>query len=150
MKMSDIIIRPIEDSYIEGIVTISLLSFPITWSKASFEKELDNKFARYVVAVKNGIVVGYGGMWLIVDEAHITNIAVHPEFRHCRIGSLILEELIHICKLENIYGMTLEVRRSNHIAQKLYIKYGFVEEGIRKGYYEDNREDAIIMWKRDL
>jgi ribosomal-protein-alanine N-acetyltransferase len=149
-KMNEIIIKPIEDKHIDGILTISLLSFPITWSKDSFEKELDNKFARYVVALKDNVVVGYGGMWIIVDEAHITNIAVHPEFRSYGIGSMLVEALLDVAKLENICAMTLEVRRSNHIAQNLYGKYGFVEEGVRKGYYEDNHEDAIIMWKRDL
>jgi ribosomal-protein-alanine N-acetyltransferase len=150
MKMNDIIICPIEDKHIEGILTISMLSFPITWSKNSFENELDNKFARYVVAVHQGVVVGYGGMWIIVDEAHITNIAVHPEYRGYRVGSMILEALLSICKLEDVCAITLEVRSSNYIAQGLYKKYGFIEEGIRKGYYEDNHEDAIIMWKRDL
>lgn len=148
--MINIVIKPIEDDHIDGILTISLLSFPITWSKDSFEKELDNKFARYVVAVKDNIVVGYGGMWIIVDEAHITNIAVHPEFRNYGIGSMLVEALIDIAKLENVCAMTLEVRKSNSIAKNLYSKYGFIEEGIRKGYYEDNHEDAIIMWKRDL
>jgi ribosomal-protein-alanine N-acetyltransferase len=148
--MNDIEIYPLEDKFIDGMLTISLLSFPITWSKDSFEKELDNKFARYVVAAKGDIVVGYGGMWIIVDEAHITNIAVHPEFRGNGIGSVILEALIEICTLEDVTAMTLEVRKSNHIAQALYGNYGFAAEGLRKGYYEDNKEDAIIMWKRDL
>jgi ribosomal-protein-alanine N-acetyltransferase len=148
--MNDIIISPIEDKYIDGILSISLLSFPVTWSKNSFEKELDNKFARYVVAIKDDVVIGYGGMWIIVDEAHITNIAVHPEFRGYGVGSMILEALIAICALEDVFAMTLEVRISNFVAQKLYEKYGFIQEGIRKGYYEDNHEDAIIMWKRDL
>lgn len=148
--MNDIEIYPLEDKFIDGMLTISLLSFPITWSKDSFEKELDNKFARYVVATKGDIVVGYGGMWIIVDEAHITNIAVHPEFRGNGIGSVIVEALIEICTLEDVTAMTLEVRKSNHIAQALYGNYGFEAEGLRKGYYEDNKEDAIIMWKRDL
>jgi [ribosomal protein S18]-alanine N-acetyltransferase len=148
--MNDVIICPLEDKYIEEILTISLLSFPRTWSKDSFEKELDNKFARYMVAVKNSIPVGYGGMWIIIDEAHITNVAVHPEFREGGIASMLLEALIEICKLEGVTAMTLEVRKSNVVAQNLYQKYGFQQEGIRKGYYEDNKEDAIIMWKRDL
>lgn len=148
--MNDVIIRPLEDKYIEDVLTISLLSFPRTWSKDSFEKELDNKFARYMIAVKDDIPVGYGGMWIIIDEAHITNIAVHPEFRGSGIASMLLEALFEICKLEGVTAMTLEVRKSNIVAQNLYGKFGFQQEGLRKGYYEDNKEDAIIMWKRDL
>lgn len=148
--MNNVEIVPIEEKYIEGILNISLLSFPISWSRESVEKELDNKFARYVVAVMNNIVVGFGGMWIIVDEGHITNIAVHPEYRQLGIGSMILEALIDICRLEGCLAMTLEVRRSNFKAQNLYTKYGFLQEGLRKGYYEDNKEDAIIMWKRNI
>lgn len=148
--MNNITISPIQDKFIDGILNISLLSFPVTWSKDSFEKELDNKFARYVVAEMNNTVVGYGGMWIIVDEAHITNIAVHPEFRGLSIGSQILDALVNICSIEGVTAMTLEVRKSNYVAQNLYSKFGFEQEGFRKGYYEDNKEDAIIMWKRDF
>lgn len=147
--MNNVEIFPIVDKYIEGIVNISMLSFPVSWSKTSVEEELDNKFARYVVAVKDNIVVGFGGMWVIIDEGHITNIAVHPEYRRLGIGSMLLEALIDICKLEGCLAMTLEVRKSNFKAQSLYSKYGFLQEGIRKGYYENNKEDAIIMWKRN-
>lgn len=148
--MNDLIICPLEDRFIDGILTVSLLSFPITWSKHSFENELDNNMARYLVALKDGVVVGFGGMWIIFDEAHITNIAVHPEYRGFYIGSSLLEGLMEICRLEGVLAMTLEVRKSNYIAQKLYLKYGFLQEGIRKAYYENNKEDAIIMWNRNI
>ncbi|WP_139905661.1 ribosomal protein S18-alanine N-acetyltransferase [Clostridium thermarum] len=148
--MSNVEIIPIEDKYIEGVLNVSMLSFPITWSKESFEQELSNRYARYVVAVKDGIVVGFGGMWIIIDEAHITNIAVHPEFRGFGIGSMLVDALMNICKIEGVTAATLEVRVSNFKAINLYKKFGFVEEGIRKSYYEDNKEDALIMWKRDF
>jgi len=102
------------------------------------------------VAVKDNLVVGYGGVWLILDEGHITNIAVHPEYRGIGVGNAILEALIEICKIEQITSMTLEVRKSNTIAQNLYKKYGFLEEGIRKNYYTDTKEDGVIMWKYNL
>ncbi|WP_163195704.1 ribosomal protein S18-alanine N-acetyltransferase [Clostridium thermarum] len=148
--MSNVEIIPIEDKYIEGVLNVSILSFPITWSKESFEQELSNRYARYVVAVKDGVVVGFGGMWIIIDEAHITNIAVHPEFRGFGIGSMLVDALINICKIEGVTAATLEVRVSNFKAINLYKKFGFVEEGIRKSYYEDNKEDALIMWKRNF
>ena len=148
--MNDIEILPLEENHIDPILEISILSFHTPWSREAFMSELDNKFARYVVAKKDGIVVGYGGMWLIIDEGHITNIAIHPEYRSIGIASMILEALLDICKLELADSATLEVRRSNLIAQNLYKKYGFVEDGIRKSYYEDNKEDAVIMWKRNI
>ncbi|MDP4091330.1 MAG: ribosomal protein S18-alanine N-acetyltransferase, partial [Bacillota bacterium] len=129
--MNSVEVVPIEDKHIDGILNVSMLSFPITWSRESFENELSNKYARYFTAVKDDVVVGFGGMWIIIDEAHITNIAVHPEFRGCGIGNQIMESLISLCGLENICGMTLEVRSSNYKAQNLYKKYGFVQEGLR-------------------
>lgn len=148
--MNNVEIIPIEDQYIDGILNVSMLSFPITWSKESFENELSNRYARYIVAVMGNMVVGFGGMWIIIDEAHITNIAVHPEFRGLGIGGMIMDSLLRICSIENVSGITLEVRVSNEKAKNLYKKFGFVEEGIRKAYYEDNKEDALIMWKHDI
>lgn len=148
--MNNITILPIDDKYIQDILNISSLSFTVSWSKESFENELSNKYARYVVALMGDMVVGFAGMWVIIDEAHITNIAVHPEFRGCGIGSILMEALISICFAEKVEAMTLEVRASNERAKHLYEKHGFIEEGIRKAYYQDNKEDAIIMWKRDF
>jgi len=148
--MNDVQIIPLEESCIDDIVSISILSFPIAWTKEAFINELTNKFARYVVAVKDDVIIGYGGMWVILDECHVTNIAVHPEYRGIGAGALIVEALLDICRYERAASITLEVRKSNKVAQNLYKKYGFAEEGIRKNYYEDNREDAVIMWKRDL
>lgn len=135
---------------LDKILAIEELCFSTPWSRDSLEKELSNKFAKYVVAKINNTVIGYGGMWLILDEAHITNIAIHPEFRGIGSGTKILQSLVDICTDNDIKSMTLEVRVSNIVAQKLYKKFNFEEEGIRKGYYNDNKEDALIMWKRDL
>lgn len=133
---------------IDEILNISRLSFKTPWSRESLIKELDdNSFARYVVAKKDGLVLGYGGLWIIVDEAHVTNIAVHPEYRGIGIGNMLMDAMIDICRLELVVGITLEVRASNVVAQNLYKKFGFVQEGMRKGYYEDNSEDALILWK---
>lgn len=133
---------------IDEILNISKLSFKTPWSRESLIKELDdNSFARYVVAKKDGLVLGYGGLWIIVDEAHVTNIAVHPEYRGIGIGNMILDAMLDICKMELVVGITLEVRASNIVAQNLYRKFGFIQEGLRKGYYEDNKEDALILWK---
>lgn len=148
--MNDITICPLKENYIDEIVAINKLSFHSIWDKKSYLEELNNGFARYVVAMKDNIVIGYGGMWVIIDEGHITNIAVHPEYRGNGIGSLIVQSLIDICIVEHVPSLTLEVRKTNFIAQNLYKKYGFTQEGLRKKYYGDNGEDAIIMWKRDI
>lgn len=148
--MIDFDVCPFEEKYIDPILYIENASFNDPWSRDSMEKELSNSFARYVVVKKQDLVIGYGGMWLILDEGHITNIAVHPDYRDIGIGSEIVKSLIGICKKEKIISMTLEVRKSNAAALNLYSKFGFVAEGIRKGYYGDNKEDAIIMWKRNI
>ena len=138
-----------ELSDIEDILVVEKLSFSIPWSRDSFEKEIvDNNVAIYLVAKVNEKAVGYIVMWNVLNEGHITNVAVHPEFRHQGIGDQVVSELLSLCKKEDIDLVTLEVRKSNQNAIKLYEKHGFVAEGIRKAYYQDNKEDAIIMWKR--
>lgn len=149
--MNDIDILSLKLEHIDSVLVIDSLCFPTPWSRESFQKEIEsNKFARYIIAKKGDVVIGYAGMWLILDEGHITNIAVHPEYRGIGAGNRLLEGLIEICRMELINSLTLEVRKSNIVAQNLYKKYGFVEEGIRKEYYGDNKEDAIIMWKHNI
>ena len=145
--MRDIEIIPIEVSHIDEVVEIENLSFSLPWSRNSFMEEITkNKYARYLTAKIGEKVVGYAGMWKIIDEGHITNIAVHPEYRSQGVGKALLESIIRLAKSEKILRITLEVRKSNIIAQALYLKYGFKVEGIRYNYYEDNGEDALIMW----
>lgn len=148
--MNNIEIIPFNKNHVNEVLYISNLSFLTPWTIDSIEKELDNKLARYVVAIKDNLVVGYGGIWLILDEGHITNIAIHPEYRGLGAGDMIVEALIDLCKLEGIASMTLEVRKSNIVAQSLYKKHGFIVEGVRKNYYADSHEDAVIMWKYNL
>lgn len=134
-------------SHIDGIMEIEKDSFAIPWSRAAVEKELSNNLAIYAVVKENDKVVGYGGMWHVVNEGHITNIAVHKDYRHKGIGNIIVNKLIEIAEEKEMIGLTLEVRKSNLPALELYRKNGFKLEGIRPEYYEDNKEDAYIMWK---
>lgn len=132
---------------IDGICEIENLSFQTPWSRESFVEELEsNQLSRYIVAKKDGKVVGYGGMWAVLDEGHITNIAVHPDYRRQKIGEKIVQALVDRAKEEEIDKLTLEVRKSNTPAIILYRKFGFEECGVRKGYYADTGEDALIMW----
>lgn len=97
-----------------------------------------------------GPVVGYAGMWIVLDEAHVTNIAVAPEMRGRDIGDALLSELERRARARECRRMTLEVRPSNAVAISLYTKHGFVPRGRRPGYYSDTHEDAIVMWKDEL
>lgn len=133
---------------LDRVTEISNLSLKESWSIDSFLNELSNPLAKYIIAKENGKPIGFAGVWTIVDEGHITNIAVHPDYRGRGIGSMLLEELIEKCYSLGCNSLTLEVRASNIAAQNLYKKYLFIEEGIRKNYYKDNKEDAIIMWRR--
>jgi len=138
------------EKHIDDIFQIELKCFDIPWSKADFEREFkSNKFAVYVVAYddEKHKIVGYGGMWHVVNEGHITNIAVLKEYRRQGIGMRIVEKLQSIAKNKEMIGLTLEVRRGNQEAISLYRKFGFILSGIRKEYYSDTKEDAIIMWK---
>ncbi len=142
-------IRKMEIEDVEQVMEVEKNSFSTPWSEEAFSLEITkNILAKYLVAELEGKIVGYGGLWLIVDEGHITNIAVDTKYRNKGIGSLLLEGLIDICQKWNSKAMTLEVRKSNEEAKSLYRKYGFKEYGIRPGYYSDDNEDAIIMWKK--
>lgn len=126
---------------------IESLSFPRPWSRESFESELDNACARYIVLLEDGIVAGFGGMWLIVGEAHVNNLAVHPDYRRRGYGRRIMKEMMRVAyrDAENPQ-MTLEARVTNAPAIDLYMSMGFEVAGRRKNYYEDNGDDAYIMW----
>jgi [ribosomal protein S18]-alanine N-acetyltransferase len=146
--MSKIECVPLTKDHLLQVYEIECVSFHSPWSIDALNQELLNPTARYVVAIKDKKVIGFGGMWLILDEAHITNIAVHPAYRNLKIGSLILESLIQIGEEEGILSMTLEVRVSNINAQRLYGKYNFIVAGRRKAFYQDNKEDCLIMWRK--
>lgn len=136
---------------IDDVMVVENLSFPVPWSREAFIGEISgNAFAVYIAAKCEGKVVGYAGMWKIFDEGHITNIAVHPEYRRNGIGARLVEQLIASARERGIKRMTLEVRKSNIAARNLYEKFGFTAAGIRKEYYSDTREDAVIMWKEDI
>lgn len=143
---NNLVIEMMTSKDIDGVFEVEKNCFEHHWSKDAFSKELKNDVARYLVAKIDGKVVGYVGIWFVMDEGHITNVAVHSDYRGKKIGDELVKELVKLCKESNIASMTLEVRVSNIVAQKLYKKYGFKLAGIRKEYYSDNKEDAMIMW----
>lgn len=145
---NNIIIRPMTIDDVDEVYIVEEDCFVDPWSKDSIRKELKNNLARYLVAQLDNKIVGYVGVWFVVDEGHITNVAVHSDYRGKKIGDRLVKEMVELCKENNLVAMTLEVRASNTVAQNLYRKYGFKMGGIRKEYYSDNKEDAIIMWNQ--
>ncbi|WP_246142880.1 ribosomal protein S18-alanine N-acetyltransferase [Pasteuria penetrans] len=139
-------IRRMKKSDLKKVAEIESVSFPRPWPVSSYRYELtENPFAYYIVACRGDTVVGFCGCWFIADEAHIITIAVHPAFRRQGIGRAML---LHVKGQLPRFGITrvaLEVRVSNTQAQSLYGQFGFVVVGVRKFYYVDNNEDAILM-----
>ncbi len=141
-----------EPKHVESVAQLEKLCFAVPWSAQAFLDELTgNPTARYIVLLSKEDptqVIAYGGYWKIFDEGHITNIAVHPDWRNQKAATYLMCQMMQFAHVEGIKDMTLEVRTSNMPAQAVYRKLGFQNEGIRKNYYEDTGEDAIIMWHR--
>lgn len=148
--MSNLEIREFNINDIEELYEVELTSFTDPWSKESFKDELNNEIAHYLVGSINNKVVAYIGAWFILDEAHITNVAVKSDFRRQKIAKKLITAFIVLTKKHQITSITLEVRASNIPAQSLYQQFGFEKQGLRKRYYADNNEDAIIMWLRNI
>ena len=143
-------IRSMRHEDIPVVVSIERLCFGDRWSAAAFATELENPSSTYLVAVHGDQIMGYAGFWLILEEAHITTIAVHPTEQGQKIGEQLLLGLIDESARHGAKWMTLEVRISNVVAQKLYEKYGFSALGKRRGYYQDDGEDALVMWTENI
>lgn len=165
-------VRPMSEADIAQVAEIERESFPTTWPRTAYRRELASPLARYIVvcdrsrppaapvARRRGLfarllrrapppatdyIVGYVGLWLMVDEVHIVAIAVREAYRRRGLGELLLTEAIGLALANGQQVVTLEVRASNTAAQKLYEKYGFLRVGVRPRYYSDNHEDAVIM-----
>ena len=152
VKLSDITISQMTKDDIEDVTKIEEEAYgKHHWSKSSFYDEMSNNLAKYYTAkLPSGEIAGYAGTWHIIDEGHITTIAVKKEYLRNHIGEAIIQRIINDCYKNEIKYLTLEVRVSNIPAIKLYEKYGFQSLGTRKGYYQDNNEDALIMWTENI
>ncbi|HBJ00236.1 MAG TPA: ribosomal-protein-alanine N-acetyltransferase [Lysinibacillus sp.] len=133
---------------VPAVYEIELASFPVPWTLDSFYYEVhENQYAHYVLAIdEDGSIIGFCGMWMVIDAAQITNVAVIEQARGRGIGEGLMREAMHIARINGMEVMTLEVRVTNAVAQNLYRKLHFQDGGIRKGYYTDNGEDALVMW----
>jgi ribosomal-protein-alanine N-acetyltransferase len=144
-------ISPMTLDDIPAVLEIEVASFQSTWPPNAFANELrDNKLAFYFVGRLDGRIVAYGGIWVILEDSHVTTIAVMPELRGQRLGEEMLVQLLDEAIARGASWITLEVRESNEPAQRLYRKYGFTVVSTRRGYYSDNNESALVMWAGNL
>ncbi len=144
-------IRPMAASDIAAVTRIERASFSTVWPSDAFYNELStNKLAHYFVGLFDDRIIAYGGVWVIVEDSHVTTLAVDPQYRGRRYGEVLLLRLIDEAIERGAGWMTLEVRESNAVAQQLYRKYGFTTVTMRAGYYSDDNESALIMWAGSL
>lgn len=135
---------------IEQVYSIEESIFSIPWSKISFENSINSKDTIFIVAEKDNKIIGYLGMYLFLEDADISNVAVEKEYRRQHIGRELLEYILSEAKSRGVKNVTLEVRETNVPAIRLYESMGFKEVGIRKNYYKEPTENALIMWKQNL
>ncbi|MBR0229073.1 MAG: ribosomal protein S18-alanine N-acetyltransferase [Clostridia bacterium] len=139
------VIRRMTIDDVDAVHSIEAATFARPWSRQDFVKEMTtNACARYLVAEQNGAVIGYAGAWIVLDEAHVTNVAVKKDFRGRGVGRLLTAGLMQYASNLGVVYATLEVRKSNEAAKRLYQSLGFEYVGVRKRYYEDNGEDALL------
>lgn len=151
MSGGPIEIVPMRRRHLGTVVDIAAATHPRPWSRDLFAGELDLVTSRaYVVALDGRTVVGYAGIMLAADEAHVTTVAVDPDAQRRGIGLRLVLALARMALARDATALTLEVRLSNRAAQELYRRFGFTSVGARKGYYQDNDEDALVMWVRNI
>jgi ribosomal-protein-alanine N-acetyltransferase len=146
-RLSQAVVGNMTESDLDEVLAIERQSFPSAWSRASYERELTNRSSYYFTARLGGSLVGYVGMWIVMDEAHITTLAVHPAYRRRGLGGRLLAHLIELARRHGASRVTLEVRERNHAAIAMYRKFGFTRKGLLPGYYGDTRENGLVMWK---
>ncbi|WP_227939913.1 ribosomal protein S18-alanine N-acetyltransferase [Alkalihalobacillus deserti] len=141
------IIRFMTVDDLTAVMDVEKDAFSTPWDSAIFKSEItSNQFAHYLVYEMDEVIIGYCGLWVVMDEAQITNIAIHSNYRGQKHGEQLLRYVMAFVKQMGVTKLSLEVRVSNSVAQNLYRKVGFQEGGLRKKYYADNLEDALVMW----
>jgi ribosomal-protein-alanine N-acetyltransferase len=147
----EVVIGPMRRRHLRGVLRIEQQVYPRPWSMGLFMSELGYRGSRvYITARVGSTVVGYGGLMLVADDGHVTTLAVDPRWHRHRIGTRLLLTLARAAIERGARNLTLEVRVGNDAAQALYRAFGFAPAGIRKGYYAETGEDALIMWANDV
>ena len=139
-------IRALAKEDVSQVLTIEKETFSMPWTKRDFEAVLTNAQNLYLVVEKEGEILGYCGLMAVLDEGQITNVAIKKEYRHQGLGQLMLEKLLREGENIGLTQYTLEVRESNQAARALYNRIGFIEAGVRPGFYDKPKENAVIMW----
>ena len=148
---AEFLVRAMTTDDLDGVMAVEQEAFPAPWSRSAFAEELEkNRLARYLVALDGETIVGYAGTWLVINEAHVTKVAVSARHRRQGIGRLLMCRLMALALENGMESRTLEVRVSNAAARNLYQQLGFVEAGIRRNYYTETKEDALILWREKL
>ncbi len=150
MEAKELDFREMAPEDADAIEVVEKACFSIPWSRDSFWKEAANENTLYLLALDGERVIGYAGCWISFEECQITNVAILPEYRGQGIGTKLFGAIIEAVKAKGVTAMTLEVRPSNAPARALYARYGFKDAGRRPHYYQDDGEDAIIMWNTKL
>ncbi|PKM41459.1 MAG: ribosomal-protein-alanine N-acetyltransferase [Firmicutes bacterium HGW-Firmicutes-9] len=148
--MAGEIIRPMERADVSRVHEIECTCFRSPWSKLALLGELRNEVARYLVMEVDGVICGYGGMWVLFEEAHVTNVAIMPDYRGTGRGKRLMLAMMRLAVKNGAEKMTLEVRESNLVAQRLYMGLDFEQNGFRPGYYSDTGEGAKLLWNNDI
>lgn len=144
-------IAPMRRRHLRQVMRIEEACYPAPWSAALFQSEIAQRGTRrYTVASVGPLVVGYAGLMLVVDEGHVTNVAVDPAWWGRGVAAWLLLDLARAAPSQGVRHLTLEVRAANDRAQALYRRFGFAPAGLRRGYYAETGEDAIIMWAHDV
>jgi ribosomal-protein-alanine N-acetyltransferase len=138
------------ESHLPEVHALEVAVHGSPWTEQGFRNELENPHSVFVVALLDQEIIGYAGLWKVVDEAHITNVVVDPAYRRKGIGRHLIGHILDIAKSDGMVCATLEVRAGNDAARRLYEGFGFVVTNRRKRYYPDNGEDALLMWLHDL
>ena len=142
---------PMRRRHLRSVLRIEAQVYPRPWSLSLFLSELALRSTRvYMVARVDGVVVGYSGLMITGEDAHVTTIAVDPDWHRSKIGSRLLAQMVRAALERGARHLTLEVRTSNTAAQALYRKFGFHPAGVRKNYYAETNEDALVMWADDI
>lgn len=143
-------VRAMTKADVRAVYEIEVQSFRTPWSFHSLMGELKNRVAHYAVLENENGIVGYCGMWVLFEEAHITNIAVLPSHRGKGLGKQLLIASMEVAASFGAEMMTLEVRESNTVAQRMYAETDFLQQGFRKRYYSDTGEGALLLWNRRI
>jgi len=140
-------VRKLTGHDLNELMVIENDSFSMPWSRQSYENELKNQWAEYLVCDWGGELAAFGGMWTVYEESHITNLAVAKKYRGRGLGRVLMQELERLARAKRANRILLEVRPSNTPALDMYKKLGYIPISVRREYYEDNREDALVMIK---